>query len=130
MIGSALSWRSTGFRSAAATTEPPRRFWFFFLFERSEGPLERSKITPTTSSPEAWLVTMSRSSLVVHGPLHPNLWTRDSQVVPDRKALMTSTLATLGSSLHYQEKHWMYSWRVSPDFCWQFFKSHGFLGHV
>ena len=27
---------------------------------------------------EAWLVAMLRSSLVVHEPLRPSLWTRDS----------------------------------------------------
>jgi hypothetical protein len=52
-----------------------------FLPERLEVPLptpssylalpqERSKIAPTTSSPKAWLVAMSRSSLVVRAPLH------------------------------------------------------------
>ena len=92
--------------------------------------LERSKIAPTTSSPEAWLVTMSRSSLVVRGPLCPNLWTGDSHVVPDRKAPMMSASATLWSSLHCREKHRMYSRRVSPDFCRQFFKSQGFPGHA
>ena len=45
---------------------------------------------------------------MVHGPLHPSLWTRDSQVVLDRKAPMTSALAMLGSSLHYREKHRIY----------------------
>jgi len=36
-------------------------------------PLGQSKIAPTASSPEAWLVAMSRSSLVVRGPLRPSL---------------------------------------------------------
>ena len=36
-------------------------------------PLRRSKIAPTASSPEAWLMAMLRSSLVVHIPLHPSL---------------------------------------------------------
>jgi hypothetical protein len=35
--------------------------------------------------------------LVVYGHLHPNLWTRDSHVVLDKKAPITSVLATLGS---------------------------------
>ena len=111
----------------AAMSEPPRPFQFFLL-EQSEGsssvssshfalPLEQSKIAPTSSSPKVWLVMMSRSSLVVHGPLCPNLWTRDSQVVPDRKAPMTSASLTLGSLLHYREKRQMYSWSVSLDFC-------------
>ena len=36
-------------------------------------PLGQSKTTLTASSPEVWLVAMSRSSLVVHGPLRPSL---------------------------------------------------------
>jgi hypothetical protein len=60
---------------------------------------------------------MSRSSLVVCEPMHPSLWTRDSQVVPDRKAPMMMASVTSGSSLHYLEKSRMYSWRVSPNFC-------------
>ena len=78
----------TGFRpplrSAAATSEPSRRYLFFFLIGRLEVPssaslscfalpFRQSKIAPTASSPKAWLVAMSRSSLVVHGPLHPSL---------------------------------------------------------
>ena len=129
-------------RSATATRKVSRRcFPLFFFFERLEGPssvsssrlalpLERSKITPTASSPEAWMVTMLRSSLVVQGPLHPSLWTRDSQVVLDRKAPMTSASATSGNSLHYLEKHQIYSRKVSPDFYQQFFRSHGFPGHM
>ena len=65
---------------------------------------------------------------MVRGPLRPSLWTRDSQVVPDRKAPMTSASATLGSSLHYQEKRRMYPRRVSSAFCRQFLRSHGFPG--
>jgi hypothetical protein len=68
--------------------------FFFFFFEWLEAPppasssylalpRARSKITPTASSPEAWLVAMLRSSLVVRGSLRPNLWTKDSHVVPD-----------------------------------------------
>ena len=71
-------------RSAMATSEPSRRCLFFFLLGRLEAalpaslsrfalPLERLKIVPTASSPEAWLVVMSRSSLVVCGPLRPSL---------------------------------------------------------
>jgi hypothetical protein len=60
---------------------------------------------------------MSRSSLVVCEPMHPSLWTRDSQVVPDRKAPMMMASVTSGSSLHYLEKSRMYSRRVSPNFC-------------
>ena len=107
---------SVGFQpplwSIATTSELLRHcFLFFLLAERSEVPSSaassclalpsvRSKTAPTASSPEAWLVAMSRSSLVVRGPLRPSLWTRDSQVVPDRKAPITSASATLGSSLH------------------------------
>ena len=100
-------------------SEPLCYYLFFFLLGQLEAPssasssrfalpLGWSKIASTASSPEAWLVAMSRSSLVVCGPLHPSLWTRDSQVVPDRKAPMMSVSATLGSSLHYREKRWMY----------------------
>ena len=87
-------------------------------------------MAPTASSPEAWLVAMSRSSLVIHGPLRPNLWMRDSQVVPDRKAPITSASVTLGSSLHYWEKRRMYPQRVSSAFWRQFLRSHGFLGRL
>jgi hypothetical protein len=45
-------------------------------------------------------VVMLRSSLVVCGRLLPNLWTRGSQVITDKKAPITSVSATLGSSLH------------------------------
>ena len=101
---------------------------FFFLLGLLEAPslpstsrfalpLGQSKIAPTASSPKAWLVMMSRSSLVVHGPLCSSLWTKDSLVVLDRKAPMTSASATLGSSLHCREKRWMYPRRVSLAFC-------------
>ena len=63
-------------------------------------------------------------------PLWPNLWTKDSQVVLDRKAPMTSASAMSGSSLHYREKHQMYPRRVSPAFWRQFLRSHGFSGHL
>ena len=36
----------------------------------------RSKTAPTASSPEAWLVAISKSSCVVRGFWHPSLWTR------------------------------------------------------
>ena len=79
---------SVGFRPplrlAVATSEPLHCCLFFFLLgwlevpspaslSRFALPLRRSKIAPTASSPEAWLVAMSRSSLVVHGPLRPSL---------------------------------------------------------
>jgi hypothetical protein len=63
---------------------------------------------------------------VVRGLLHPNSWTRDSQVVPDKNALIALASATLGNTLHSLEKHRMYSQRVSPSFCRQFLRSHGF----
>jgi hypothetical protein len=46
--------------------------------------------------------------------LHPSLWTRDSQVVLDRKAPMTSASMTSGNSLHCLEKHQMYSRESLP----------------
>ena len=74
----------TTLRSVVATSEPSRRYLFFFLLGRLEAPspasssrfalpLGWSKITPIASSPEAWLVAMLRSSLVVHRPLRPSL---------------------------------------------------------
>jgi hypothetical protein len=57
-------------------------------------------MAPTTSSPEAKLVAMSNSSLVVQEPLHPSSWTRSLQVVPARNAPMTSASAAVGSSVH------------------------------
>ena len=133
-LGAFLVGARPPFRSAVATSEPPCCCLFFFLFGWLEGtspasssyltlPLERSKIALTASSPKAWLVTMSRSSLVVRGPLRPSLWTRDLQVVPDWKAPMMLASATLGNSLHCLEKHRMYSRRVSLDFYQQFFRS-------
>jgi hypothetical protein len=38
--------------------------------------LQGAKDGSNRSSPEAKLVAMSNSSLVVRGPLHPSLWTR------------------------------------------------------
>jgi hypothetical protein len=38
-------------------------------------------------------------------------------VVADKKAPITLMSATLGSSLHYREKRWMYSQRISSGFC-------------
>jgi hypothetical protein len=49
-------------------------------------------------------VVMSRSFLVVLGHLRPSLWTKDSQVDPDKKAPMTSVSVTSGSLLHCLEK--------------------------
>ena len=73
----------TPLRSVVATSELSRRYLFFLLGQleapspafssRFALPLRRSKITPTASSLEVWLVAMSRSSLVVRGPLRPSL---------------------------------------------------------
>lgn len=70
-------------------------------------PLEWSKITPTTSSPDAWLVAISRSSLVVWRPLCPRLLTKPSLVVLEMQALMMLASVRLDSLLHCQEKHQM-----------------------
>ena len=79
---------SVGFRpplwSAMATSEPSCRCMLFFLLGWLEAPslgsssyfdlpLRRSKVAPTAFLPKVWLVAMSRSSLVVHGPLCPSL---------------------------------------------------------
>jgi hypothetical protein len=66
---------------------------------------------------------------VVHGLLRPSLWSRDSQVVPDRNTLITSSSAMLGNALHSLEKRRMYLQRVSPGFCRWFLRSHVFPGH-
>jgi hypothetical protein len=63
---------------------------------------------------------------VVHGLLCPSLWTRDSQVVPDRNAPITSALVMLDNMLYSLEKRQMYLRRVSPGFYRQFLRSHGF----
>ena len=71
-------------QSVVAMSEPSCSCLFFFLMGRLEAPLSASssyfalpfrqlKIALTTSSPEAWMVVMSRSSLVVRRPLHPSL---------------------------------------------------------
>ena len=84
VVRGALDGLSTPLRSAAAMSEPSRHCLFFFLLGRLEAPslassscftlpLRRLKIAPPASSSEAWLTAMSRSSLVVHGPLHPSL---------------------------------------------------------
>lgn len=64
-----------------------------------------AKIAPTTSSPDAWLVEISKSSFVVCGLLWPRLRTRVSLVVPKIKALITTVSARLDNSLHCHEKH-------------------------
>jgi hypothetical protein len=66
------------------------------------------------------LVVMLSSSLVVLGFFRPSLWTRASQVIPNKNVLMTSLLARSGSSLHCLEKHQIYSHRVSFFFYQQF----------
>jgi hypothetical protein len=60
-----------------------------FFFEQLEAPSlvsssrfalprEQLKIALTASSPKAWLVAISRSSLVFLGCLRPSLWTKDT----------------------------------------------------
>ena len=76
MVWGTLNGLLTPLRSTAAMSEPSHRCLFFFLLGRLEASslasLSRfalsfgwSKIALTASSPEAWLVEMSRSSLVV-----------------------------------------------------------------
>jgi hypothetical protein len=75
-------------------------------------------------------VVTSISSLARVGVLHPSLLTRSRQVVPARKALMTSESVTLGSSVHCFENRLMYSRRDSLG-CWrQLRRSHEFLGRT
>jgi len=59
------------------------------------------KTAPTASSPEGWLLATSSRSRVVRGFRQPSLWIRDSQFVPERNALMTSTSTTSGRELHH-----------------------------
>jgi hypothetical protein len=42
--------------------------------------------------------------------------------------MITSAFVTLGCSLGFLEKRWMYSQRVSPDFCLQLRRSQELLG--
>ena len=75
--------------------------WFVHLaLPLSQPPL---KTAPTASSPEVWFVATLSRSWVVRGFRQPSLWIRDSQVVPERNALMTSTLITSGRELHHFE---------------------------
>ena len=74
----------TPLRLVEATSEPLCSCLFFFLLgwlevpspvssSRFALPLRWLKIALTAFSLEAWLVAMLRSSLVIHGPLHPSL---------------------------------------------------------
>jgi hypothetical protein len=64
-------------------------------------------MAPTASSPMIKLVMMSIKLLVVTGVLWPNSWTNSLQVIPERKAMMTSESVMLGSSVRYLEKRRM-----------------------
>jgi hypothetical protein len=64
-------------------------------------------VTPTASSPMAKLVTMSINPLAVSGVLRPNSRTNSLQVVPERKAIITSESVMLGSSIRCREKRRM-----------------------
>jgi hypothetical protein len=59
-------------------------------------------------------VAMTISSLTLVGVLRPSLLTRSRQVVPVRKAPMTSESVMLGSSVRCFENRRMYSHRDSP----------------
>jgi hypothetical protein len=50
---------------------------------------------------------MSIKPLAVMGVLRPNSQTNSLQVVPERKAMMTSESVMLGSSVRYLEKRRM-----------------------
>jgi hypothetical protein len=58
-------------------------------------------------SPVVKLVIMSIKPLAVMGVLWPSSRTNSLQVVPERKAMMTSESVILGSSVHCLEKHRM-----------------------
>jgi hypothetical protein len=75
-------------------------------------------------------VATSISSLAQVEVLRPSLLTRSRQVVPARKAPMTSESVTLGSSVRCFENCRMYSRRYSPS-CWrQLRRSHEFPGRT
>jgi hypothetical protein len=59
-------------------------------------------------------VAMFINSLALAGVLCPSLLTRSRQVVPARKAPMTSKSVMLGNSMRCFENHRMYSRRDSP----------------
>jgi hypothetical protein len=58
-------------------------------------------------------VAMSINSLALVGVLRPSFLTRSRQVVPARKAPMTSESVILGNSVHCFENRQMYSRRDS-----------------
>lgn len=60
---------------------------------------------PSTSSPDAWWVVMSRSSFIVRELFRPILCTRVPLVVPGMNALTTSASMRLVILLHCHEKH-------------------------
>ena len=86
------------------------------------------KMAPTASSPEAKLVAMSSSWLVLVGVLRPSSCTSSLQVVPEMKAPMTSESVMLGSSVHCLEKRLMKSRRDSSGFYRQLLRSQEFPG--
>ena len=111
-------WGCLLVRSAVVTNavlSSRRRSFLFFLPLCMEGPSSWSsrlalplsrpplKTAPTTSSLEAWFVATSSRSRVVRGFRHPSLWIRDSQVVPERNALMMFVSITSGRELHHWE---------------------------
>jgi hypothetical protein len=75
-------------------------------------------------------VATSINSLSLVGVLRPSLLTRSRQVVPARKALMTSESVMLGSSVRCFKNRRMYSRRDSPGCWWQLRRSHEFLGRT
>ena len=92
-----------------------RRSFLFFLPLCVEGPSSWSmclalplsrpplKTALTTSSSEAWLVAASSRLREVRGFKQPSLWIRDSQVVPERNALMMSVSTMSGREMYHWE---------------------------
>jgi len=120
-------------RSAAATRSassiscfPWRPFFFFLGRQGAEASVASSlrfplaslsgKMAPTSSSPEAKLVAISRSATVDRGTFQPNSRTKSRQVVPERKAWTIFESSTLGNSVHCLEKRRMKSQRDSSGF--------------
>jgi hypothetical protein len=128
-----LKWSLVGpsplapFQSTAATNEPSRRRLFApFCGGGLTCPRRHHRFTCSwwrrCGRWLQWLLPLRRGWWRCRtvpwsswASFRPSLWTRASQVVPDRNALMMSPSATSGSSLYCLEKRQIYSRRVLPS---------------
>lgn len=69
--------------------------------------LRRSKMAPTASSLDPWLIAMSKGSFAVCKLFCRSLCSRVLSVVPKMKASIMSTSARFVSRLHFREKRQM-----------------------